>query len=416
MFTSRREFLGILAACGAPLPAHAAPLARKDSFFGLHFDLHPSKTDNALGRDLTEAMVDRLLERVRPDFVQYDSKGHVGYLGFPSKTGYSAPGIVRDSLEIWRKSTARHNVALYNHFSGVWDSLAVERHPDWARVRPDGKPEPNQTSTFGPYVDQLMIPELEEVAAKYSLDGAWVDGECWAVNPDYSDAVKKAFGGDLPKSAKDPRWNEFLEFNREQFRRYVRHYVDTLHRTRPGFQIASNWLYSTFVPERPDLPVDYLSGDYLGTNSISTAHLEARYLAATGKPWDLMAWGFYNPKSSDGFLQKPAVQLEQEASVVLGQGRRIPDLLRADARRPSRRSHHRHGGACGELLSRPAGAGAQKRDRAAGGRAVLEALALPDVEQAVRIVGHVVGSGPRSCGRTAGVALLGGRDPRLEAR
>ena len=320
MFTSRREFLGILAACGVSVPLHAAPLARKDSFFGLHFDLHPNKSDTALGRDLTEAMVDRLLERVRPDFVQYDSKGHVGYLGFPSKTGYSAPGIVRDSLEIWRKSTARHNVALYNHFSGVWDSLAVERHPDWARVRPDGKPEPNQTSTFGPYVDELMIPELEEVAAKYSLDGAWVDGECWAVNPDYSDAVKKAFGDELPKSAKDPRWNEFLEFNREQFRRYVRHYVDTLHRTRPGFQIASNWLYSTFVPERPDLPVDYLSGDYLGTNSISTAHLEARYLAATGKPWDLMAWGFYNPKSADGFLQKPVVQLQQEASVVLGQG------------------------------------------------------------------------------------------------
>ena len=125
---------------------------------------------------------------------------------------------------------------------------------------------------------------------------------------------------ELPRSAEDRGWLEFLELNREQFRRYVRHYIEHLHRTRPGFQVASNWLYSTMVPERPDLPVDFLSGDYLGAASISTAHLEARYLAATGKPWDLMAWGFHNPRSGNGFLHKPAVQLQQEASVVLGQG------------------------------------------------------------------------------------------------
>jgi hypothetical protein len=312
-------------------PAHlvAQPdprrLPRKDCFFGLHFDLHPNKSDKTLGRDLTSEMVDNLLDRVKPDYVQYDCKGHPGYLGYLSKTGNSAPGIVKDSLEIWRRVTARRGVGLFVHFSGVWDSLAVEKHPEWARVRPDGKPEPNQTSTFGPYADELMIPELEEVALHYQLDGAWIDGECWATNPDYSEFVRQAFEeqtgiGELPRSAEDPGWFEFLELNREQFRRYVRHYVERLHHTRPGFQIASNWLYSTYVPERPELPVDFLSGDYLGASSISTAHLEARYLAATGKPWDLMAWGFHNPRSHNGFLFKPAVQLQQESAVVLGQG------------------------------------------------------------------------------------------------
>jgi hypothetical protein len=326
MHTTRREFLAGTAALPALFAQTNPPrLLRRDCFFGLHFDLHPNKTDTALGRDLTDAMVDSLLDRVKPDYVQYDCKGHAGYLGFPSKTGHSAPGIVKDSLEIWRRVTARRGVGLFIHFSGVWDSLAVEKHPEWARVRPDGKPEPNQTSTFGPYVDKLMIPELEEAAAKYSLDGAWVDGECWATNPDYGEAVRRAFElktgiRDLPRTAKDPGWLEFLELNREQFRRYVRHYVEHLHRTRPGLQIASNWLYSTMVPERPELPVDFLSGDYLGAASISTAHLEARYLAANGKPWDLMAWGFHNPRSGNGFLHKPAVQLQQEASVVMGQG------------------------------------------------------------------------------------------------
>jgi hypothetical protein len=328
---SRRVFLGRAAAClalaGAPLPlaAQTKRLRRKDCYFGLHFDLHPNPGDPALGRDLTDEMVDRLLTRVKPDYVQYDCKGHVGYLGFPSKTGNSAPHIVKDSLEIWRRVTAQRGVALFIHFSGVWDSLAIQKHPEWASKHPDGTPDPNATSTFGPYVDDLMIPELKEAIEKYDLDGAWVDGECWAVRPDYSPAVEKLFTEatgirQLPKGPGEAGWAEFLDMNRRQFRTYAKHYMDELHRFRPSFQIASNWMYTTLAPEKPELPVDYLSGDFLGSSSISTARLDARYLSSVGMPWDLMAWGFQSGSRGVGWSHKSAVQLEQEASVVLAQG------------------------------------------------------------------------------------------------
>ena len=317
---TRREF--VLAAAVAAQPVRPR-LRRKDCFFGLHFDLHPNKNDTALGRDLSDEMAERLIERVRPDYIQYDCKGHAGYLGYQSKVGTSSPGIVKDSLAIWRRATAKHGVALFIHFSGVWDSLAVEQHPEWARVRPDAKKEDRQTCTFGPYVDRLMIPQLIEAATNYDLDGAWVDGECWATNPDYCEAAARAFRqatgiATLPKGPQDKGWREFLEVNREQFRRYVRHYVDAVHKARPGFQIASNWLYTTFVPERPELPVDFLSCDYLGDSPMATARIEARYLASVGMPWDLMAWGFHSGPL--GHVHKHAVQVMQEAAVVLAQG------------------------------------------------------------------------------------------------
>ena len=329
---TRRRFAALAAACAAAPSDFSAQkpagrLRRADSFFGLHFDLHPNEEDTVLGRDVSEELVERILAAAKPDYVQYDSKGHPGWLGWPaSKAGPSAPGIVKDSLEIWRKVTAARSVALYIHFSGVWDTEACKRHPEWARVASDGKRDKNQTSTFGPYVDELMIRELREAASKYDLDGAWVDGECWATSPDYAPAVAEAFRkataiDQLPQGPKDAGWLRFLEFNREQFRTYVRHYVEALHQSHPKFQIASNWLYSTFVPEEPTLPVDFLSGDYLGNASISTARLEARYLAQTGRPWDLMAWGFQQAESNKiGMVHKPAVQLQQEASVVLAQG------------------------------------------------------------------------------------------------
>jgi len=299
-------------------------LRRKDAFFGLHFDLHPGKADTQLGEHLTEEMVANLLEQVKPDYVQYDCKGHPGYAGYPTKVGSPSPGIIKDSLAIWRKVTKQRGVGLYIHYSGVWDSVAIEKHPDWARIDADGKPDKDSTSTFGPYCDELLIPQLKEAITAYDLDGAWVDGDCWAVKPDFSPvalaALTRATGiTEIPRKRGDAHWTEFLEFQRESFRRYVRKYADALHSHKPGFQIASNWMFSSFAPEPITVPIDFISGDYSPGDSVNSARFEARYMASTGMPWDLMAWGFNKGKDSAWSLKTP-IQLKQEASVVLGQG------------------------------------------------------------------------------------------------
>jgi hypothetical protein len=309
------------------LGAQAKPRRKRaDCFFGIHLDLHPNANDQHLGRDLTAENVAALLDRVQPDFIQYDCKGHAGWLGYRSQVSRSSPGILQDSLALWRKLTAERGVSLYIHFSGVWDSLAIEENPTWARIDANGKADKNQTSLWSPYLEQRMIPQLLEAATKYDLDGVWVDGDCWQTNPDYGPEPRKAwmqfrFGQEPPKQTGDPQWDVWLELNRQRFRNYVKRYADALHAKRPNFEIASNWLYSTFVPEKPELPVDFLSGDYLGNAALPRARLEARYLAQTGKPWDLMAWGFQQANSNPvGSVHKPAAQLQQEAATVLAQG------------------------------------------------------------------------------------------------
>jgi len=307
----------------APQAAHR-PIPRKNAFFGLHFDLHPQKTDTSLGADVTEENIAHLLTRVRPDYVQYDCKGHAGYTGYPTKIGWPSPGIVKDSLAIWRKVTREHGVGLYIHYSGVWDSVAVEHHPEWARVDRDGNRDPHNTSTFGPYVDELLIPQLKEVTSAYDLDGMWVDGECWAVQLDYSPAAlrqwrKEKGYQDAPRDRSDPRWLEWKMFHRRQFEKYLMRWVNALHAFNRKLQITSNWMYTTFAPKPVAAKLDFLSGDYSPTLSVDRARVEARYLANTGKPWDLMAWGFNSGKDLGSSL-KPAIHLQQEAAAVLMQG------------------------------------------------------------------------------------------------
>ncbi len=309
-----------------PLPAAAekGPVPRKDAFFGLHFDLHPQKTDTSLGADIRVENIAALLGRVRPDYVQYDCKGHAGYAGYPTTVGWPSPGIAGDSLALWRQVTKEHGVGLYIHYSGVWDSKAIEEHPGWARVDAQGKRDPNATSVFGPYVDELLIPQLQEVTSAYDLDGLWVDGECWAAQLDYSPAALKAWRdrtglAAAPKDRSEPHWLEWKMFHRQAFETYLTHWVDALHAHNPGLQITSNWMYTTFAPKPISAPVDFLSGDYSPSLSLDRARVEARYLASTGKPWDLMAWGFDRGRDQ-GWSLKSGQHLQQEAAVVLMQG------------------------------------------------------------------------------------------------
>ena len=302
--------------------ATPARLTRADSFLGIHFDFHAGPDCKEVGKNTTPAMVENIINLVHPDYLQIDCKGHPGYSSYPTKAGNPVPGFVGDPLRIWRDVTARRGVALYMHYSGVWDSCAIKLHPEWAAVNADGKPNANATSFFGPYAEKLLIPQLRELAGDYGVDGVWADGECWASVADFSEPALKAFRDatgiqEVPRKPGQPHWFEFLEFNRQSFRKYLTNYITEVKKTHPAFQICSNWAFTDHMPEPVSAPVDFISGDYSPQDSVNSARLAGRYLPRQGKPWDLMAWSF---TTKPDHKQKTAVQLQREAAVVLALG------------------------------------------------------------------------------------------------
>lgn len=302
-------------------------LRRSESFLGIHFDFHANKNDSLIGQNTTPEMVETIIGKVRPDYIQIDCKGHSGYTSYPTRVGNPAPGFRGDPLRTWRDATARHGVSLYMHYSGVWDSRAIELHPEWAVTNSNGKKNQNMTSVFGPYADELLIPQLKELAGDYGVDGVWVDGECWATVPDYSERAVRLFKEatgitGIPRSAADPHWFEWMQFHREAFRAYMRHYVSEVHTAYPDFQICSNWAFTDHMPEAVSVPLNFLSGDYEHRNSVNSARYAGRYLVHQGIPWDLMAWSFSRTPNADSipWKQKTALQLKQEAAIVLALG------------------------------------------------------------------------------------------------
>lgn len=300
-------------------------LRRADCFFGVHFDLHASENITNAGETLTPEMVDTFLTRVRPDFIQIDCKGHPGISSYPTKAGYHVKGFQKDPLKLWREVTEKNKVGLYMHYSGVWDGKAASEHPDWAIVKASGERSTQKMSFFSPYLEKLMIPQLKELSSEYRVDGAWIDGECWAVEPDYSEPALKAWKqktnlNEIPKTPQDRFYPQYLEFTRSLFREHLRKYIDAIHQFDPKFQITSNWAYSSMMPEPVSVNVDFISGDVTPQNGVYRSAFEARCIAPQGKPWDLMAWGFSWNGGKMPMSNKSAVQLKQEAAQIIAMG------------------------------------------------------------------------------------------------
>ena len=304
---------------------------RNESAFGLHFDFHARPESGCvIGATLKEEDIRKICREVKPDFIQIDCKGHPGWASYPSALGNGMPKFEGDPLALWRKVTLEEDIALYMHYSGVWDTNYCSKHPEDAIVGADGKPSEYITRTYGfAYADKLLIPQMKELAGKYKVDGIWVDGECWATALDFHPETLAAFeketgislDGKLPTGPDCAYYAEFREFCRECFRRYVRHYTDAVHAEYPDFQIATNWGYTDHMPEKVSAHVDFLSGDLNPWNAYNSARYAGRAIAQQNYTWDLMAWNFRTgDANTPDQLPKYPVQVMQEAATVLAVG------------------------------------------------------------------------------------------------
>ena len=313
------------------------PKKRKDCFLGFHSDFHATVKEGViLGASLNEASVREVCERLKPDFIQIDCKGHPGIASYPTIFPNAYPAFAADPLALWRKITLEYGIALYMHFSGVYDMKYCEDHPEEAIVTADRK-RSNYLRLDSRYFEEYFIPQISEIAEKYKVDGFWIDGDCWAVRPDYStygiEKFEKATGiclkGNPPLKKGDPYFYEFLEFFRNEFRKTLNHYVDVLHEKHPELEICSNWAFSDHMPEKVSANVDFLSGDLNPANCLNSARYAGRMIACQGMTWDLMSWNFrFLPFHKMPLLPpKPLAQVMQEAAEVIALGGAYQDNI-----------------------------------------------------------------------------------------
>lgn len=297
----------------------------EDCNFGMHFDLHAGEWDKVLGAQLTHENLRTYLEKINPDWIQCDCKGHPGWTSYPTKVGSASPGIVKDALKIHSEVCKELGIKLGVHYSGVIDARACQLHPEWQAIDINGTPcflgskGAGITCLNSDYADKLMIPQMIEIIDNYDVDGFWIDGDCWGMTLCYCDRCRKdykeKYGLDAPKGTDDPHYLTWVAYHRELFEKYVNKYTDAVHKRKPECLVTSNWMLTFGAPVEDRMNMDYISGDLSSNFGLKSAALEGRFIPMRGRDWDLMAWGFI----LSGFgphVQKTKEQLLQECAYI----------------------------------------------------------------------------------------------------
>ena len=304
---------------------------REDCFFGLHFDKHATPETKEIGITYPAEIIERICKEIKPDYIQTDAKGLEGLSCYPTKVGNQAPEMKGDILRVWRDVTKKHDIPLYAHFCGVVDKECGRKHPEWSCEELDpinhhvffGK---GSMSIFGPYVDELLIPQIKELAGEYQLEGVWIDAEAIYTAVDVSENAKKAYikeyGKKPPESDKSENYAEYLDFLRDSFNKYVNYYVREIKKDYPAFEICSNMSMGSSTPDEKEYDIDFCSVDLSGETAIDSVRYETRLMMNRGKPWDCMSWDY---RSSCGHANgysdiKTKAQMCQEAAAVIATG------------------------------------------------------------------------------------------------
>ena len=115
-----------------------------------------------------------------------------------------------------------------------------------------------------------------------------------------------------PTDKNDPRFEDYKNFNRRNFEKYLCHWTEEMHKYKADLDCCSNWSYTTMMPKPKVAQVDMISGDFDPFLSVDRARTECRYLQNTGLPWELQSWAFDCIKDQDECAKMPA-QIKQEA-------------------------------------------------------------------------------------------------------
>jgi hypothetical protein len=266
--------LGLSGAIGLPSPARSESEPRAaernewywDSPVNIHWDNHGSP----LGKGMSVDQIAQLFDGLNVDMIQVSARS--GYTTYPSKVGVPNPDLNGyDTMATWRKVTRRLGTRLWVYINVIDEPHLIDRHPEWRRVDAQGKESRvcNRPSADGSgYLEQMMIPMVQEIIERYHPDGFWFDGDwqipvvCYCAN--CKAAWKQAVGKeDPPRDAKDPDWPRWVRLEQERLDGYKRKLAEAIHAAAPKCSYVSNWSWAISQRDPRTAPefADTLSGD-----------------------------------------------------------------------------------------------------------------------------------------------------------
>ena len=146
----------------------------------VHMDFHmPEFPPDAIANFSAKAFVDHL-ERGRVNMVALFAKCHFGNSFYNTRAGHKHAGLPQDFLMETASECRDRGIRTLAYYSLCCDKRAWDENPGWRWRDAEGKEAWEGTFWSSlcmntPYKDELVMPQLREIAEGYPVDGFWLD-------------------------------------------------------------------------------------------------------------------------------------------------------------------------------------------------------------------------------------------------
>lgn len=158
----------------------------KDNWFSshirqVHVDFHmPEFPYDAINDFDAESFVAEFV-RAKVNVVGIFTKCHFGNAFYDNTVGHKHSGLKQDFFGEVLEEAHKHGIKVIAYYSLGTDAYAVEHNPDWYQIDKDGSKRGGKGTVWelpcinSPYREELVIPQLKEITAKYAMDGYLLD-------------------------------------------------------------------------------------------------------------------------------------------------------------------------------------------------------------------------------------------------
>lgn len=215
----------------------------------IHFDMHTPGNIPDIGKDFDPDRFARELKSAGFDAVGFFAKCGYGWSYYPTKIGMMHPGLNYDLFGKGVAAMKKQNLKVIAYYGlAAAPAIVAERHPEWRLVSdsPSALPRENGGGIFclfTPFLEDYTLPQLEEVASNYDIDGLFLDNlpnlAATKCSCSVCLAARKAAGFENLKTADE---QAYYQWQLKRVERRCALVFDTLYRTHPNLLVGINYM------------------------------------------------------------------------------------------------------------------------------------------------------------------------------
>ncbi|MCF7853183.1 MAG: alpha-L-fucosidase [Candidatus Pacebacteria bacterium] len=288
----------------------------------VHMDFHmPEFPIEAIRNFNAEEFVGHLLHG-KVNMIALFAKCHFGNSFYNTKVGHKHSGLENDFLREAAEECRKHGIKTIAYYSLCCDLRAYQTCPHWAATDAQGKPLP-VTGPWGrvcintPYREELALPQLEEIAADYPVDGFFIDipfvPQCFCkyCRTKFQLMYGRELSEDLPRV-------ERTAFIQNSCGRFLKELRAIANRHNPELKIVTNASCRHNSARTFSEQSDYGVWESQPHNNYLSHSFAARSVRTLDMPVQVMSVRFY--QGWGDLTLKPAAQMTTEFAAMIGNG------------------------------------------------------------------------------------------------